>query len=252
MSRLDRSSEFNLTSEEKSELLKDCKKEVIDIKTNITEPQKLVDHLIGWFYQQIGRLDYKTYYNDFENESDDVKKDNLVTYLTERAHYSAMMQAFKNNVSKKGYNTEKKEFKKIDGSSGFPSKIYHGTAEEFDSKYFGEPDENGKYRVKDGITYFAHQKRAEKFAILSAENIKKQTGKDSNIRILEKTIDSDAECVELDNLETNGGTAFMYQDELIDLNEKGIKYVFSCTPQYLDIHNFKDFVDKRDEILIIS
>ena len=45
----------------------------------------------------------------------------------------------------------------------------------------------------------------------------------------------------------------MWQDELIRLNEMGVKYIFSSEQgktDVLDIGNFADFVKKRDECLV--
>ena len=52
--------------------------------------------------------------------------------------------------------------------------------------------------------------------------------------------------------ETHGGAFAMWQDEILELCNRGVKYLFSAEPHredIFDIENFADFVQKRDKCL---
>lgn len=226
MNNLPRKSKFTLTADEKNTLLEHCEKEVQRVFTvEKKSSQHLTHALIGWLYQEIAHLDFDAYTQADSNIPQTQKIEDLKIYLAKRAHCSAMLQAFEEDVSQKGYRTEKK-FTIQEGVVGFKEnfpEIYHGTNSNVPFEELGEPDENGKYaKLKDGILYFTYtEETAKKFAKGKGEfeNI-------DNVRVLARKINSDNECVQLDNILTTCDTGALYQEDLIELSNSRNKICF--------------------------
>lgn len=245
MSLIPRKSEFTLTDSERAIFIKACEKELNSYKNPKRKPPEYwIEELTGLLNYCIGMEDFKAYFNIDSNTPE--MKEKFQEFLTKRAYRCAMLQSLLEDVSEKGYSTEiptfevteknpdKNRFKSNEENSDKLT-IYHGTKNlEVTAEELGKPDEYGKYHIKDGVLYFAEKKHAEKFA-----------GKDG--RVLSRDISDDDRWAKIPI--ASGYTCFLYQDELIDLCNSGVKYLYSCTPQILDIEHFSDFVQKRDETI---
>ncbi len=249
---------LSLILTKKKRLLKDCWDEIsegIGKNEKVSLSQDIIDGLIGSLYEYIGHLDYRMYYNVDDDISDEQKLENIKAYLVNRAYKSAMLEAFEDEANKNGFIIKKK-FKLKDITSEelrnrYGDDIFHGTVAEVKPEELGEVDENGKYKIRDGILYFTQRERAEKFV-----NKMKNSHPDITQEpwIYARDISQsykDNECVKLDNgILTTGWTGYLYQDEVKQLCKEGKKYVFSGTPQILDIHNFAKFVEERDTAIL--
>ena len=261
INEIPRYSELSLSPSERERLLEECWDDIskgLKIpKENIELAQDIVEGEIAPLYEEIGHLDYEMYYGADDNISDDKKLENIKAYLVNRAYKSARLKAFIDETNKKGFkmkpgfkleNITSKEL-----SDKYGEKICHGTVvnlQEHPEK-LGEIDENGKYKIKDGILYFAKRKHAEHYVNRMVE---KNPDIEQKPWIYERDISQsyeNNECVKLGNrIETSGWTGYLYQDEIKQLCEEGKKYIFGAGTQILDIHNFADFVNKRDATIL--
>lgn len=120
---------------------------------------------------------------------------------------------------------------------------------QIESEELGKSDKNNFYHTHDGILYFTPiYEDAERYATPT------QREKDKGLLgiIHTRTLTKGSEkCVNI--AETHGGACAMWQDQLIDLCNKGVRYVFSNDKHrqdIFDISQFADFVEKRDTCII--
>lgn len=262
MADIPRRSEFSLTDKERNMLRKQneqaLRKYIEGAKSRgreRTEEQASALLLINLFYD-IGMQDYWIY-RDVNNDSpkqglgDWVKK-----HLASRAFDSARLQVLIDDMKIKGYDVESIldpklgdvfEYKTQNASS--PDMLYHGTAEELEPSQIGVADERGFYGIRDGISYWTTD-----YGV--AERYSSRVNPDQRERgliggnVYSRGIENGTLCTTI--AETHGGAFAMWQDELIRLNQMGVRYVFSAEQgrsDVLDIGNFADFVQKRDDCL---
>lgn len=236
---LPRRSEIKIKDEkEQKDLLADCTDFYKEIKSSFKVDD--VYNLLGLLHYSIGMKDYQLY-NRSDNEN--LSKREVEIYLARRAYYSAMIQAFENDISKHGIDVQ--EYYKtriIDESPNVPDTIYHGTTANVTIDELGKKDKDtGKYYIKDGVSYFTNKENAQKFASIDNNN-------NNNSKVLAKDIDK-KDCREIEM--TDGYTCFISQDQLKEYCDNGIKYLFSPrSPQILDISEFSNFVKERDETIL--
>ena len=238
---LPRRSELRIQNDkEQQELLTNCAEFCKSIKSSFKTDNAY--DLLGLLYYSIGTADYTIYQR---SDSPNLSKRELELYLAKRAYYSAMIQAFEDDISKRGYDVpEYYKTRIIDESPNVPETIYHGTTAKITIDELGKKDENGKYHIRDGVSYFTDEKRAQKFASIGGIKDKRNP---NDSKVLAKSIDKqDCKKVEM----TDGYVCFTCQNQLKEYCDKGIKYLFSHTPQILDISEFSNFINERDSSIL--
>lgn len=209
-------------------------------------------------YYHIGMLDYDMAF----------KNTNMIDYLHKRVDYSVMLQVVEEDMVQLGISTSNKlqTNKNIEGEipgltkkqnephfdnsivedritvkvNGdkeliIPSEIFHGTNVDFLKENIGKKDVDGKYYIRDGVIYWAFE-----------ENTAKRYGNN----ILKHKFDENDKFICIDD--TDGGIALRCQEDLYKQSKSGTKYVICSNPHrsdVMDISNYADFVDTRDEKL---
>lgn len=262
MSEISRKSMFDLNEQESEKLKKDFENWINKFNVD-NSPENLAEWAINNLYYAIGMLDYDIYrtaiskgFQDFARDVDSPKQalanmtpnqiEQMKSYLATRAHYSAMLQAFEEDIARRGYTSlvslseDGKPMEKLGDirkeNLENPEILYHGTSANITNEDIGKKDENGVYYQKDGVSYFIKdQSKAERFA------------GNNNGRILKRVITPEDQCAKMKI--TNCATCFMYQEQLRKLNRDGVKYILADSkrrPEILNIENFDDFVEQRD------
>lgn len=263
MPNIPRKSEFFLTDKER-EMLRNQNNEAL--KKNIerakdkgmarTEEQASALLLIDLFYD-IGMQDYGIYRKVNNDSPKQALGDWIKECLALRAFDSARLQVLIDDMKLKGYDIDRIlnpklgeifEYKTHNGSSS--DMLYHGTAENLEPSQIGMPDENGIYYIRDGISYWTTDYDvANRYS--SRVNPDQRQGGLTGGNVYSRGIEDGTLCTTI--AETHGGAFAMWQDELIKLNQMGVRYVFSSEQgrsDVLDIVNFADFVQKRDDCLV--
>lgn len=263
MSEIPRRSEFNLTDAEKAmfrEQNEDRIKKYIE-KAHArgkerTEEQASELLLIDLYYD-IGMQDYWIY-RDISNKKPEENLKNWVKKcLAARAFDSARLQVLIDDMKENGYDVDRILNPQIGEIFEYQSKnimasdmLYHGTAEKLEPDQIGTPDEKGVYHIRDGISYWATDYNVANWYASRVNPDQMQRGLKVG-KVYSKEIKPKTLCTTI--AETHGGAFAMWQDELIKLNEMGVKYIFSKEAgrkDVLDIENFADFVQKRDDLLL--
>ncbi len=249
--KIPRYSELTLTDEERTNLLQDCKQEWSKHYTEYSEDM-IKEFIASMLDDKIGKNDFKAYSTYDANNPN--SKEQLQKYLARRAYYCAMIQAFREDVAKEGYNSELPSVKLIGIEENAPEKvqgntIYHGTPNfDMTDKKLGKPDENGKYHIPDGVVYFT-PKQSDKFRKVR-ENGKEVLDANGN-PILGPLIERDVCGEKWAKLNETGADSYVLgQDLLDDLSQKGVRYAYSHTKQILDLKYFHDFVEQRDGTIL--
>lgn len=219
-----------------------------------TEEQASELLLINLYYD-IGMQDYWIY-RDVNNSPEANLGDWVKKCLAARAFDSARLQVLIDDMKEKGYDIDKilnpqigEIFEYQPQSNMAPDMLYHGTAEELEPDQIGAPNEKGVYSIRDGISYWTTNYDTADWYASRLNPDQMQRGLTGG-NVYSKGIKPKTLCATI--AETHGGAFAMWQDELLQLNEKGVKYIFSAEPgrkDVLDIENFADFVQKRDDLL---
>lgn len=220
-----------------------------------TEEQASKLLLINLYYD-IGMQDYWIY-RDVNNSPEANLVDWVKKCLATRTFDSARLQVLIDDMKEKDYDVDKilnpqigEIFEYQPQSNMEPDMLYHGTAEELEPDQIGAPNENGVYSIRDGISYWATDYDVANWYASRINPDQKQRGLMGG-NVYSKGIKPKTLCTTI--AETHGGAFAMWQDELLQLNKKGVKYIFSAEPgrkDVLDIENFADFVQKRDDLLM--
>lgn len=263
LNTIPRRSEFSLTDGEidmlrrqNNESLKKYIEKARKRGRDRTEEQASALLLIDLFYD-IGMQDYWIYRDVNNDSSKQDLGDWIKKCLASRAFYSARLQVLIDDMKMKGYDVERvldpklgEIFKYKAQSISSPDMLYHGTAEELDPSQIGVPDEKGVYSIRDGISYWTTDYDVAKRYSSRVNPDQKERGLMGG-NVYSHGIENGTLCTTIS--ETHGGAFAMWQDELIRLNQMGVKYVFSSEQRrtdVLDIGNFADFVQKRDDCLL--
>lgn len=263
MSEIPRKSEFTFTDAEKAMFRKqneNALKRYIE-RANARGRERTEEEasklLLIDLYYDIGMQDYWIYRDVSNKKLEENLKDWVKKCLGERAFDSARLQVLIDDMQEKGYDVDKvlnpqigEIFEYQPQNATSPDMLYHGTAEDLEPDQIGIPDEKGFYHIRDGISYWATDYDAANWyaSRLNPDQMQREL---MGGNVYSKGIKSKTLCTTI--AETHGGAFAMWQDELIKLNEMGVKYIFSAEPgrkDVLDIENFADFVQKRDNLLI--
>ena len=260
---IDRKFTFNISEQAKNKLNEELNllyKDMLVKKDNVKDynVKEVLYSIRENLYYYIGIEDYCM---AFENA-------NSITYLCNRAKYSAMLQILEAQMQKQGWDikndlkidtnvqeylpglpestkpyfdntiTQDRITVKVNNDQQLmiPSIVYHGTSANVQQSDIGKKDTSGKYYIRDGALYWAFEKNSAK----SYGN-----------NILEHKLGENDKFICIDD--TNGGIAFRCHEELYKQSKAGTKYVLCSNPHrshIMDISNYADFVDTRDEKLV--
>lgn len=253
MSEIPRRVEFSLTDNEKSMFRKRNEERVKKYIEKAQTVEQAYESLLIYLYYDIGMQDYLIYRDVSNKKPEENLKDRVKQCLATRAFDSARLQVLIDDMKEKGYDVDRilapqigEIFEYQPQNVTSPDMLYHGTAEDLELDQIGTPDEKGFYHIRDGISYWTTDYNIAKGYASDKKQRELMKGNVYSKEINPKTL-----CTSI--AETHGGAFAMWQDELIKLNEMGVKYIFSKEQgrkDVLDIENFADFVQKRDDLLI--
>lgn len=263
MSEIPRRVEFSLTDNEKSMFRKQNEDKIKNYIEKAhargkerTEEQASELLLIDLYYD-IGMQDYWIYRDVSNKKPEENLKYWVKQHLATRAFDSARLQVLIDDMKEKGYDVDRilapqigEIFEYQPQNAALPDMLYHGTAEDLEPDQIGTTDEKGFYHIRDGISYWATDYDVASWYASRLNPDQMQRGLMEG-NVYSKGIKPKTLCTTI--AETHGGAFAMWQDELIKLNEMGVKYIFSKEQgrkDVLDIENFADFVQKRDNLLI--
>lgn len=259
---IDRKFTFNISEQDRSNIRNMLNEKIYEkspYKDNTqVDIRNKLEYAQTTLYYSIGMLDYDMAF----------KNTNMIDYLHKRADYSSMLQVVEEEMVQLGISTSNKLQinKNIEGEIPgltkkqnephfdnsiaedrttvkvygdkeltIPSEIFHGTNEDFPKENIGKKDADGKYYIRDGVIYWAFE-----------ENTAKRYGNN----ISKHKFDENDKFICIDD--TDGSIALRCQEELYEQSRAGTKYVICSNPHrsdVMDISNYADFVDTRDEKL---
>lgn len=202
-------------------------------------PYCLYEKLREDLYYHIGMDDFKLYSKCKFNEQGElveipnISDDKIKQFMAMRAARSALLQVIDEEFESKGYTFDKilEEGRKKDFKT--EQTYYHGTPRsELTLDMLGKKNEDGVYKIRDGIVYWTYTpETAKQFSGESGQIITRELTNKDNVFEIPKT---------------RAETCFLYEDELIQLSRQGIQFVVSKTDQILGIESFPEFVTQRN------
>lgn len=259
MNNVPRRSEYSLTDDERDNLRKQNGQYIetfLKRGRGRTEKQANVT-LFSNLYYDIGMQDFMIY-RDVNSDIPKEKLRELIKgYLKTRANDSARLQVLIDDMKANGFDFEtitnpqiSDVFEYNSSNSAFPNMLYHGTTAELEPDQIGNPDKNGMYHIRDGFSWWTPN-----YNIADGRTSKLTPDEErrgiSGGNVFSRGIEDGTLCAVIP--ETYNGAFAMWQDEFIKLNQKGVRYVFPKEierAEVLDISNFADFVQKRDESVV--
>lgn len=230
MSNIERKSEFELTEEEMQlfrfkkidsdreeteEERKTRKKDFLkSMEYGLSKGKISMEEARDGLYYEIGMLDYEAYvgtYTDLNSVQD---------YLKKRAKLSAVLQTLESDMEAEGISTH--EPLSVSEPSVIYKTLYHGTRNpNITEQELGKPGEDGKYRIRDGVSYFKNNpKEADNYRKIKIKNENGEEIKviDDKSQRLERFV-SDKDVIMMIQA-TNGGMCFRYQEDFIRMCEE--------------------------------
>ncbi len=173
MGNIPRMSEFELTEEEMEffrfkkidsdkeeteEERKARKKDFLkSMEYGLSKGKSSMEEARDGLYYQIGMLDYEAYIGAYTDLN------SVQEYLKKRAKLSVVLQTLESDMEKEGINTH--EHLLVLKPSVRYDTLYHGTKNsKITDQELGKPDGDGKYRIRDGVSYFKNNpKEADRY-----------------------------------------------------------------------------------------